>query len=333
MSNVCTMPTPRTTSRRQKCATLNARHHQSQILKCLRALHWWQRHTTVRTMPNVGKPEKATSVAPSKQKFVFVGASSKVVSTKEKEMSNAFMPPSVALNLYDKALLLRVSRDQLSVQSAGGGYKMVRATHGVHTGAYYWEAKMLEVVDEKNSVDGKDNNNGNDGSTGKVHMRLGWSTRQGELEAHVGFDKSGFGYRDIDGSKCSAGVRDDVYGSSFGPGDVIGCYISLDTDEPAENVMKFFKNGVDQGVAYRGLEIDEKGVFFPAVSLFGAGAKALVNFGPSFIYEHHLPVGANPISELQPMNPPARKMHNEHIASLRKELQEGAAAAASAPKQ
>ena len=123
-----------------------------------------------------------------------------------------------------------------------------------------------------------------------------------------------------------------MYGSSFGPGDVIGCYISLNTDEPAENVMKFFKNGEDQGVAYSGLELHEKGVVFPAVSLFGAGAKVLVNFGPSFIYEQGVPVGANPISELQPMDPPARILHNDHIATLRKELQEAVAAAA-APKR
>ncbi len=58
---------------------------------------------------------------------------------------------------------------------------MVRATHGVHSGAYYWEAEILSV--DKNS-----------------HVRIGWSTRQGVLQAPVGYDIYSFGYRDINGN-------------------------------------------------------------------------------------------------------------------------------------
>lgn len=34
-------------------------------------------------------------------------------------------------------------------------------------------------------------------------MRLGWATKKVELQAPVGFDVNGFGYRDMDGSKVS----------------------------------------------------------------------------------------------------------------------------------
>lgn len=58
---------------------------------------------------------------------------------------------------------------------------MIRATHGVHNGAYYWECQILQSVDIN------------------AHVRLGWSTRQGELQAPVGYDKYSFAYGDIKG--------------------------------------------------------------------------------------------------------------------------------------
>ena len=58
---------------------------------------------------------------------------------------------------------------------------MIRATHGVHNGAYYWECQIGQSVDDN------------------AHVRIGWSTRQGELQAPVGYDRYSFAYRDISG--------------------------------------------------------------------------------------------------------------------------------------
>lgn len=58
---------------------------------------------------------------------------------------------------------------------------MVRATHGVHRGSYLWEVEILPTTDPN------------------AHYRVGWSTRQGELQAPVGFDQYSFGYRDGEG--------------------------------------------------------------------------------------------------------------------------------------
>lgn len=58
------------------------------------------------------------------------------------------------------------------------------------------------------------------------------------------------------------------YGAPFAEGDIIGCFLNLDTSRPEDNEIRFFKNGVDQGQAYFGKEIP-LGVYFPAVSLYG----------------------------------------------------------------
>ena len=69
------------------------------------------------------------------------------------------------------------------------------------------------------------------------------------------------------GSKVHSSNRDDNYGRSFGSGDVIGCYLFLDDQNPLTNQMRFFKNGKDQGIAYSGKELPS-GVYFPALSLY-----------------------------------------------------------------
>ena len=58
---------------------------------------------------------------------------------------------------------------------------MVRATHGVSRGAYYWEMEVLPSTDADS------------------HVRVGWSTRLGNLQAPVGYDSFSFAYRDLNG--------------------------------------------------------------------------------------------------------------------------------------
>jgi Set1/Ash2 histone methyltransferase complex subunit ASH2 len=63
------------------------------------------------------------------------------------------------------------------------GFRMVRATHGVHNGPYFWECEILKP------------------STKNSHVRVGWSTRFGELQAPVGFDKCSYAYCDVTGTE------------------------------------------------------------------------------------------------------------------------------------
>lgn len=73
---------------------------------------------------------------------------------------------------------------------------MVRATHGVHRGSYYFEVEVLKPDASLQSSD-----------IPVPHVRIGWSTRQGELQAPVGFDQHSFGYRD------EAGISFNLTGS------------------------------------------------------------------------------------------------------------------------
>jgi Set1/Ash2 histone methyltransferase complex subunit ASH2 len=101
---------------------------------------------------------------------------------------------------------------------------------------------------------------------------LGWATEKGDVQAPVGYDKYSYSYRDKEGTKFHQS-RGSPYGASYGPGDVIGFYIQLppspnkgkkqepidpslkkkEDEEPARldnSEIRFFKNGVDQGLAF-----------------------------------------------------------------------------------
>lgn len=62
---------------------------------------------------------------------------------------------------------------------------MIRATHGVHSGSYYYEALIMNWPE--------------DDSAHLAHFRVGWASRQAELEGPVGYDKFSFAYRDVGG--------------------------------------------------------------------------------------------------------------------------------------
>ena len=236
-----------------------------------------------------------------------------------------FVPPSVALSSRDRAPQLKVSRDQLEVWGNGGGYRMVRATHGVHNGSYYCEAEVLPpatpaAIKNTNPMDPQD--------IPDSHVRIGWSTRQGDLQAPLGHDKHGYAYRSISGSKVNGSIRDDNYGASFGPGDIIGLYLKMDLEEISNNEIRFFKNGKDQGVAFRGDEIP-MGVYFPAIAVYQY-ARVRMNFGPSFVLQHDI-YHANALSEVQPMNPQDRREHEVEIAARRQARQAVAVPVAAQP--
>ncbi|KAA6425420.1 MAG: Set1 Ash2 histone methyltransferase complex subunit ASH2 [Trebouxia sp. A1-2] len=202
----------------------------------------------------------------------------------------------VLLSKSDKASQMHLSDNRMSVTSSKG-YRMARATHGAFQGTWYFEVKITKL-----------------GKSG--HVRLGWSTRKGDLQAPVGYDQHSFGYRDLEGVK----------------GDIIGCLLHMPeggrafekeksdivtwkgelyfVDEPTADPAKlegslvaFTKNGRMQGIAYR--DINE-GTYSPAASIYTLpeqkdGATVTFNFGPDF--EHTLPElqgcpPARPVAEL-----------------------------------
>eukprot|EP00607_Mallomonas_marina_P010688 CAMPEP_0182421978 /NCGR_PEP_ID=MMETSP1167-20130531/7571_1 /TAXON_ID=2988 /ORGANISM="Mallomonas Sp, Strain CCMP3275" /LENGTH=150 /DNA_ID=CAMNT_0024599659 /DNA_START=711 /DNA_END=1160 /DNA_ORIENTATION=- len=82
---------------------------------------------------------------------------------------------------------------------------------------------------------------------------------------------------------------------------------------PSQSTIRFYKNGVDQGIAYSGEELPE-GIYYPAISLYGQAA-VRVNFGPSFLLKYDLP-GCIAVSELHPMSSVHRKVHDDLISTI-----------------
>lgn len=184
-----------------------------------------------------------------------------------------WVPPSVVLSLRDKAPQLELSSDQLTCVGQDG-FRMIRATQGVHSGSYYYEVEILAPESDD------------------AHVRVGWSTRQGELQSFVGYDKWSYGFRDIVGSLVHGSSRFDGYdvvdvadrpvpvdatgtnsgssqvptitrNSGFGPGDIVGCYIHLDAHNALNNHIRYYKNGVDLGLAFCNVANDDTDRSFP----------------------------------------------------------------------
>jgi hypothetical protein len=97
------------------------------------------------------------------------------------------------------------------------------------------------------------------------------------------------------GRTSHARVMED-FGQSFEEGDIIGCYMNLESARPDRNDIRFFKNGVDQGQAYTGKEIP-LGVYFPAVSLYGGVMtdEPCNNELTSKLYRHVLELISGPV--------------------------------------
>ncbi|KAJ7305142.1 hypothetical protein JRQ81_011024 [Phrynocephalus forsythii] len=194
-------------------------------------------------------------------------------------------------DLYRASPQLKISDDRLTVIGEKG-YSMVRASHGVRKGAWYFEISVDEMPPE-------------------TAARLGWSQP-------LGYDKFSYSWRSKKGTKFHQSVGKH-YSSGYGQGDVLGFYISLPEDtetakslpdtykdkalikfksylyfeekdfvDKAEKSLKqapgseviFYKNGASQGVAYKDVF---EGVYFPAVSLY-KGCTVSINFGPYFKY-------------------------------------------------
>lgn len=159
-------------------------------------------------------------------------------------------PPFVHMSKTDTAPQLKLVDDRrLHMKGGMRGYRMSRATHGISQGNYYFEVLILDPpkvseiassfpsnvrmgprLQEQLQVALQAEKEGrpHDPNGFGGHIRLGFANRTGDLQAPVGYDQWSFAIRDIGGSKIHASKRDDSWGGeSFGPGDVIGCAISM----------------------------------------------------------------------------------------------------------
>ncbi|CAH8654642.1 unnamed protein product [Heterobilharzia americana] len=118
-----------------------------------------------------------------------------------------FLCSQVVLSLSDRANHLKVHESQLSV-TGEKGYCMVRATHSVHSGTWYFEATITEQPE---------------GSA----TRIGWSQMYGNLQAPCGYDKFSYSWRSRLGTSFHESRGKHYADEGYKKDDVIGCLIHL----------------------------------------------------------------------------------------------------------
>ncbi|CAL1568030.1 unnamed protein product [Knipowitschia caucasica] len=212
------------------------------------------------------------------------------------DLYRACLYERVLLALHDRAPQLKISDDRLTV-TGEKGYSMVRASHGVRKGSWFFEITVEEMPPE-------------------TAARLGWSQPLGNLQAPLGYDKFSYSWRSKKGTRFHQSIGKH-YSSGYGQGDTLGFYIELpdetetakalpdtykdkalikfksylyfeekDYVDKAEKNLKatkpskiiFYKNGTSQGVAFENLF---EGLYYPAISLYKS-CTVSVNFGPHF---------------------------------------------------
>ncbi|XP_060712683.1 set1/Ash2 histone methyltransferase complex subunit ASH2 isoform X2 [Hemiscyllium ocellatum] len=214
------------------------------------------------------------------------------------DLYRACLYEKVLLALHDRAPQLKISDDRLTV-TGEKGYSMVRASHGIRKGGWYFEITVDEMPAE-------------------TAARLGWSQPLGNLQAPLGYDKFSYSWRSKKGTKFHQSIGKH-YAKGYGQGDVLGFYLYLPEDteaaralpdtykdkalikfksylyfeekdfvDKAEKSLKpatgskmvFFKNGDNEGTAYEDVYA---GVYHPAISLY-KNCTVSINFGPNFKY-------------------------------------------------
>lgn len=218
------------------------------------------------------------------------------------------IPPIVKLSENDRAPQLKLNEECTRV-TGEKGYCMVRATHGINRGKFYFEVHI-------------------DSMPGNTASRIGWSHYHSNLQAPLGYDFYGYSWRSRFGTKFhqARGKSFDREGG-YRENDTIGCMIELPYGNsknltqahhlptsvkktggivqskkkdqipraieesiapPPLNTMKplpgskisFYKNGNFVGVAFEDIF---EGSYYPTISLYKS-CTVSVNFGPKFKY-------------------------------------------------
>ncbi|KAH7619684.1 hypothetical protein Ndes2526B_g06665 [Nannochloris sp. 'desiccata'] len=234
----------------------------------------------------------------------------------------------VKLSTEEKAPQIVLDESQLTASSSKG-YCTVRCTHGAHSGTWYYEVIIEQL-----------------GPTGAV--RLGWSTRESEVQAPVGSDGLGYAYRSIQGSRVHEGIREE-YGKQFGEGDIVGCLLHMPAggrplEKTAEDVVRyrgqlyfteddsaleaqplatsfieFFVNGESQGRTF--IDLIKEGTYYPSISLYTharqvEAAQVKLNFGATPFVDPPQPFTVVGNEEEGPMLVPLPAVRLPHAAPI-----------------
>ncbi|TRY88154.1 hypothetical protein DNTS_029456 [Danionella cerebrum] len=169
--------------------------------------------------------------------------------------------------LYER---LKISDDRLTV-TGEKGYSMVRASHGVRKGSWYFEVTVDEMPPD-------------------TAARLGWSQPLGKhySDGYGQGDTLGFFIQLPDQTETAKALPDTYKDKALIKFKSYLYFEEKDYVDKAEKNLKatsesrmvFYKNGVNQGLAYENLF---EGMYYPAISLYKS-CTVSVNFGPHFRY-------------------------------------------------
>uniref|UniRef100_A0A3B3Y2J7 Set1/Ash2 histone methyltransferase complex subunit ASH2 n=1 Tax=Poecilia mexicana TaxID=48701 RepID=A0A3B3Y2J7_9TELE len=181
------------------------------------------------------------------------------------DLYRACLYERVLLALHDRAPQLKISDDRLTV-TGEKGYSMVRASHGVRKGAWYFEVTVDDMPPE-------------------TAARLGWSQPLGNLQAPLGYDKFSYSWRSKKGTRFHQSIGKH-YSSSYGQGDTLGFFIELpDETETAKALPDTYKDkALIKFKSY--LYFEEKDYVDKAEKSLKSvnPSRVSVNFGPQFKY-------------------------------------------------
>lgn len=170
----------------------------------------------------------------------------------------------IKLNHNDKDAIISIDINTNGLQASSSADKIWgggRADHGVRSGRYYYEVRII----------------------GTGICRLGWATMASHHE--LGKDAQGFGYGGT--AMKSSSNAFEAYGVKYSNDDIVGCYINLD-----DHTISYSVNGISYGVAFNIPENLKGTVLFPAYALKGAAAR--FNFGSEPF--KHLPTDSSYVS-------------------------------------
>uniref|UniRef100_A0A3B4GW97 ASH2 like, histone lysine methyltransferase complex subunit n=1 Tax=Pundamilia nyererei TaxID=303518 RepID=A0A3B4GW97_9CICH len=181
------------------------------------------------------------------------------------DLYRACLYERVLLALHDRAPQLKISDDRLTV-TGEKGYSMVRASHGVRKGAWYFEVSVDDMPPE-------------------TAARLGWSQPLGNLQAPLGYDKFSYSWRSKKGTRFHQSIGKH-YSSGYSQGDTLGFFIELPEDtETAKALPDTYKDkALIKFKSY--LYFEEKDYVDKAEKSLKpmSPSRVSVNFGPHFKY-------------------------------------------------
>jgi len=130
-------------------------------------------------------------------------------------------PNAVLVALHDRAPQMKVSEDRLTI-TGEKGYCMVRCTHFVTRGSWYWEATIEDMPE---------------GSA----TRIGWGQEWANLQSPLGYDKFGYSWRSRKGTKFHES-HGKSYSAGYGQGDTLGFLIVLPEQERLRYIPNTYKD-------------------------------------------------------------------------------------------